>query len=362
MATSRARAVLDAWLAHAEGLLAEQRSRSISPSSYTGSWSDDEPESTQTVREVAAGLEVLLARLTAAPGRWIFAIEDARRPSRYVQFLCHEDGSLICEVASNYYLDQYLDGIQSWTEAQKEKLGPLGWVAPPPDGSPNWSVVYPTFSPPVAEAAKRATRTLREVFDLADGDELLLKLFSSPNRGRTPASEVVRDAERPVTADRTRIATGADDRDAAPSTTTFAGDEPWADYYRAMYPRHAEPASALLSWKYRTSAVGIAKNAWTACERAREDWCARYGADVSAWPLDHPPVVLWLPLIYYGACLRCTWIDVRKTRRDEVKVAGREARKHAISMGADPGAARALRIPVVGRVGVDDRPPRAMEV
>ncbi len=77
MATSKARAALDSWLADATELVAEQRVRSISPSSHTGSWAADELHSTQTVREVTAGLESLLGQLTAAPGRWIFVTKDA---------------------------------------------------------------------------------------------------------------------------------------------------------------------------------------------------------------------------------------------------------------------------------------------
>ena len=49
MTTSRGRPALDSWLADAEEVLAEQRERSISPSSYTGSESDRRHESTSTV-------------------------------------------------------------------------------------------------------------------------------------------------------------------------------------------------------------------------------------------------------------------------------------------------------------------------
>jgi hypothetical protein len=44
--------------------------------------------------------------------------------------------------------------------------------------------------------AVRALRTLREVFELSDKDTVLLKLFGSPIRGGTPASEVVVPQER----------------------------------------------------------------------------------------------------------------------------------------------------------------------
>jgi hypothetical protein len=136
MATSRARPALDTWLADAEGLVAEQRSRSISPSSHTDSWSDRKHESTSTVREAGAGLENLLSQLTSAPGRWIFVINDAQRPSRYVQFLCHEDASLISEVTSNFFLDAYPDRLHSWNTEQEKKLAAFGWESPQTAGTP----------------------------------------------------------------------------------------------------------------------------------------------------------------------------------------------------------------------------------
>jgi hypothetical protein len=196
MVTSRGRAALDTWLADAEGLLAEQRERSLSPSSYAGSEPDRRHESTSTLGEVAAGLEHLLGQLTAAPGRWILIINDAQRPSRFVQFLSHEDGSLISEATSNFFLDAYPDRRLSWTKAQEKNLAALGWESPEPPGRPNWVEVWPVFSPPVDLVATRALRTLREVFELGDDDTVLVKMFSSPNRGGTPASEVEEPQER----------------------------------------------------------------------------------------------------------------------------------------------------------------------
>lgn len=186
---------LDSWLAAAEGLLYEQRSRSISPSSYTGSWSDGVHESTSTVREVGAGLEDLLRQLTQAPGRWIFVIRDARTPAHYIQFLSYEDGSFLAEVVSNYFLDQLQDTRPRWDEAQEKKLAALGWQAPAPTWLPNWTEIWPVYAPKVDVVAARARRTLAEVFGLSDDDAVVVRMFSSPNRGKTPASEVVDPSE-----------------------------------------------------------------------------------------------------------------------------------------------------------------------
>jgi hypothetical protein len=149
-------------------------------------------------REVTAGLESLLGQLVAAPGRWIFIIEDARTPVHYIQFLCYEDGSLLAEVTSNIFLDQLQDTRHRWDEPQKELAG-LGWQPPAPTWKPNWTDIWPVFSPPVDVVAARARRTLAEVFGLSGDDAVVVKMFSSPNRGGTPASEVVgRELERDV--------------------------------------------------------------------------------------------------------------------------------------------------------------------
>lgn len=81
-----------------------------------------ERRSTQTVRAVDAGLESLLGQLTAAPGRWIFIIEDARTPCHYLQAVAYEDGSLLSEVTSNYFLDPLRDTSHRWEEAREDSL------------------------------------------------------------------------------------------------------------------------------------------------------------------------------------------------------------------------------------------------
>ncbi len=108
-----------------------------------------------------------------------------------MQFLCYEDGSLLAEVVSNYFIDQLQDMRPRWAEAQEEKLTGLGWEPPAPSWIPNWVGIWPVYDPPVDVVAGRARRTLSEVFGLNDDDAVVVKLFSSANRGRTPASEVV---------------------------------------------------------------------------------------------------------------------------------------------------------------------------
>ena len=182
---SKAIASLDAWLARAEALLQEQREQALSPS-RTPVWGSDGAEEVVPLAAFERGLESLLGGLCPRPGRWILIVEDDARRAHFWQALCFEDGSLVAEVVSDFYLE----GDDRWTPDQAEQLAALGWDAPDPPRRTNWIVVEPTTSPPVAQVATRAVATLREVFGLGDGDELFVKLFGSPIRGDTPAGPV----------------------------------------------------------------------------------------------------------------------------------------------------------------------------
>jgi hypothetical protein len=97
------------------------------------------------------------------------------------------------EVVSN----AFLAGEDRWTSQEEERLRSLGWQAPEPEGSPNWNVVIcPTFTPPVSDVASLVIGTMPEVLGITDRGRVRVKLFSSPNRGHTPASEVVATSER----------------------------------------------------------------------------------------------------------------------------------------------------------------------
>ena len=187
---SKAIASLDAWLAVAEEVLQEQRERSISPSS-TGPWDNAKHESVISLTTFEQGLAELLDQLCGRPGRWILIAQETQSANRFWQALAFEDGSLIVEVVSNHYLD----GKDRLSAAAEKKLNLLGWAAPGPSSSPNWSRVEPTTSPAIAQVAQQAGQTLREVFGMGDEDRLLLTTFAVPDRGDTPASECVPDSE-----------------------------------------------------------------------------------------------------------------------------------------------------------------------
>jgi hypothetical protein len=180
---SKVIASLDAWLARAEEVLAEQRENALSPSLGLLE-GDGRHEWTITLAALTEGLEGLLESLCRRPGRWILIVESRDRPHLSWQALAFEDGSLCTEVVSNTYLD---DGEQ-WIAEQESRLLALGWEPPNPPRRPNFINVEATTSPDTDVVCQRALATLRELFKLRDEDEVFVKMFSSAIRGDTPAS------------------------------------------------------------------------------------------------------------------------------------------------------------------------------
>jgi hypothetical protein len=179
------RAPLEAWLAQADQLLADQRAHSISPSVVDTLATDQSYQSTLAMSSVAEGLEEILERLLADPGRWILIIEAGPDTALYyVQYLLFEEGSLLAEAVSN----NFLEGANRLTDQDEQRLRILGWQPPADQGSPNWTAVQATLVPDIAATAQLGLDTLRTVFRVGDDDLLQLKLFSSPRRGGTAAS------------------------------------------------------------------------------------------------------------------------------------------------------------------------------
>jgi hypothetical protein len=119
---SKAIASLDAWLARAEEVLAEQWEHSVSPSlGLLGG--DGREEWTITLTEFSGGLEGLLESLCARPGRWTLIVEPVDRPHLFWQALAFEDLSLCTEVVSNHYLPE----DRHWSRSEEEQLLALAW-------------------------------------------------------------------------------------------------------------------------------------------------------------------------------------------------------------------------------------------
>jgi hypothetical protein len=179
---SRAIASLDAWLERAEEVLAEQREHAISPS-LAPLWDHEQQQVIITMATLTAGLDGLLRTLCTKPGRWILIVERNDRRHLFWQALAFEDGSLVTEVVSNTYLEP----DDCWTPAQEEGLTAIGWEPPDPPKRPNWLGVEETTTPDIGAVVERALETMTEMFGLEDADEVAVRMFSSPNRGHTPA-------------------------------------------------------------------------------------------------------------------------------------------------------------------------------
>ena len=308
---SKAVASIDQWLVLAEQVLLDQHEQALSPSS-SGEWEDVRHEWTVSLASLGLGLGALLDRLCSRPGRWILIAEDVRRSYRFWQALAFEDGSLVVETASGSGCP---DSERLSPEAER-LLVELGWDAPDPPSSPNWRRIEATTSPDVAGVAAQAMRTFHEVFELADKDKLLLALFPSPRRGGTPASECLPGDDASL-------------EEAAPRKGFRPTTEAWADYYRQLFPRYADPRNIVEVWEHATTATATAEGFWVVREDLRSAWESENGGHHEGWPYSYPPAVLRHEGIAKAACLVCTWIAGGGDER-ELQAA---ARQHSLDHG-----------------------------
>jgi hypothetical protein len=91
---------------------------------------------------------------------------------------------LVAEAASNHWRDP----DDQMTPDEEGRLRALGWEDPQPPGRPNWTRVESTTSPDTAGVALQAVETLGGVLGAGRDEKVIVKLFSSPNRGGTAAS------------------------------------------------------------------------------------------------------------------------------------------------------------------------------
>ena len=148
---------------------------------------------------------------------WVLIAVDAGTSNRFWQAMAFEDGSLVVEAANNS-----LHGGTEQSLPATEKLTELGWDVPYSPSRPNWRRVEATISPDIGAVANQAIRTLREVFGIKGGDQLLLTMLAVSKRGSTPASECVGD-------------TASDLDTASPGRILQPTTEQWADYYGGLY-------------------------------------------------------------------------------------------------------------------------------
>lgn len=86
-----------------------------------------------------------------------------------------------------------------------------------------------------------------------------------------------------------------------------ADDAGWEDYHGQMFNLTPAP-NTFIAWKRQSTGVNVARGLMAARNRGCAAWIADHGDDPDAWPLLHPPAVLWMPFAATAACLRCTWV------------------------------------------------------
>jgi hypothetical protein len=106
----------------------------------------------------------------------------------------------------------------------------------------------------------------------------------------------------------------------------WPGDETGSTEYHEQMFTITDETPGFVRWKILSAGLSVARSLAAARNHGRASWIAEYGADPSAWPLLHPPTVLWIPDSATAACFGCLWIDHRVSRPVD---AGRAARQHA---------------------------------
>jgi hypothetical protein len=339
---SASRASLDGWFQEVEELLTEQREYSISPSE-----SDEEPEDevtkwSITFRELKKIIGPLLTRLTNDPGRWILVIEIDEDHDRFMRIVAYEDGSLVVETLGN----RYLQSEYQLSEGQMTDLAANGWKEPTVGGRATWALTEPTYSPDIDQVSDLVVTTLRRVFKSVVADTFLMKLSSVSDRGETAASE------RPLSPQPSDAFPTEEGRWLSPRPSPSTPTEPWRAYFEVLYPEPSRPISGFGRWKRATTCTNMTRDLWDARERARQSWVAE-PRTVEEQQLDHPPVVLWLPMVANAACLGCLWIDKGS---NTIERAAQRARNHSVDRGDDPAVVSRLPVPISARNGQGDEP------
>lgn len=139
----------------------------------------------------------------------------------------------------------------------------------------------------------------------------------------------------------------------------WPGDESGYDEYHRQLYTITPATSGFVRWKITSSGMNVARQLAGARNMGRAVWEREHGADPAAWPLPHPPAVLWMPHIARAACLRCMWLG--DSAGDPGAVAG-AARRHAASFLPEASPAPPLLLQPIRvwqrNVSAEDRAPR----
>jgi hypothetical protein len=141
-----------------------------------------------TICEVTRGHGSVITQFRAKPGGWVLTINiDSYRcstcggdASKFLQFMALEDGtSVIGECISNHYLDEH----HQLTPAQEGALRSIGWNDPLPPQDPNW-FFEANSSADLVTLDEMTNRTLREVFQLHDSDQVEVSFYKIAVKAR----------------------------------------------------------------------------------------------------------------------------------------------------------------------------------
>ena len=100
----------------------------------------------------------------------------------------------------------------------------------------------------------------------------------------------------------------------------------WEVYHEQMFDV-SKARSGWIAWKINSTGVNIARQLVATRNAARLGYLAEHGPLEAAWPLPHPPAVLWMPHFAHAACLGCLWL--MDGERGDAASAGAAARAHA---------------------------------
>ena len=399
---------VDRWLDEADEVLAETRELALSPSS-TEFDGEPERRWQVSLATFARGLPSLLERLCSRPGRWILIVESVDRPHIYWQTIAYEDGSLLAEATSaTYGTDDQRHTPE--TEAALTGLGWLSPVPPKrPNWQRVEHTFHPEISD-VADQAVRTLRDIfgidetdklllvlfpshhrgdtpasevphwsdevdEEENESEEDDEYLEDndFYDDDFYDEDWDGEVEDDEDEDEEdgsddeADAYRSRPGGvggqghamhlrgdrydgDPGSAEPATplgpSFIPTDEPWADYYRSVWPGYTAPRSPYIRWKYASSAVGIVRDLWSQREEALAAWTEVYGDDPDGWPVAHPPVIPFVAGRCWSACLGCLRIEGDGGGDHAEDETVTDTVRHATEHGADPIVLETLGLPV----------------
>jgi hypothetical protein len=116
------------------------------------------------------------------------------------------------------------------------------------------------------------------------------------------------------------------------------------DYCRQLcLKQHSE---SYVQWMGQTFTHNLSMTLWGVRERARNVWITALGSAFDAWPVAHPPVVLFVPSMGTAACLGCTWVDRKSFSEAKLLIATARARRHSVECGSPEENLEDMDVPI----------------